>query len=152
MRFVPGIAFERALFGDDRPRMHSEFGVTLGAQVCRGGSGTTAWVADATFWPNQLENPHGDETLRLLQLQAGPQWGEHTYVRVSVGIALQFWAGSDARKKLDVGLSGGLAVGRAMTVGSLGVSPEIAARMSRARGIGTISIGGQAAIGSCGRR
>lgn len=148
LRFAPGVTFERAVFGDNAPKTRSTVGITLGGQVCGRRSDSPGFLVDATFRLNQIQNPHFDERFRVLDVQAGPQWGRQTYLRVSGGVALQFWSGKAAASKVSLAFSGGVAVGREMRLGSQSASPEVVGRFSVAHGIVTTSLGGQVPIGS----
>lgn len=47
-------------------------------------------MLEGALWPLPMKNPHMDESLRPLHLQAGPQFGGAGYFRVTLGIALPF--------------------------------------------------------------
>jgi hypothetical protein len=112
LRWGPGLAFQRGVFGDDVPKVDSEVGLTIAAQWCNQAARGSAFVLDSLIWLNRLENPHFEERLRLVHLQGGSQWGERTYVRAVVGIAFHFWSGPAAERAADLSLSAGIAVGR----------------------------------------
>jgi hypothetical protein len=148
VRFVPGLSHENGIFGDDDPRAHGETALTLGVHVWMPRSSWRAFVFEASFPVNALENPHFDEQLTALFLQMGFELGRTVYVRPSAGVALQSWSGSFASDSFGVAPAVGLAIGHHRQVGrGFHISPELVTRVSMAVGILTWSVGVQVPIG-----
>jgi hypothetical protein len=149
--FVPGIVFTAGLFGDDSPKGTDRLGPSLGTRLCIGGRGA-AFIGDLNFLPLPLTNPHFDEKLRPAFVDAGVRIGRGTCFRIGAGLTLQFWSGKSAASKLDYGLTLMVAAGREGFGGWKRVAPELVVRASAARGIALLSLGAQAAIGTCGQK
>jgi hypothetical protein len=146
-RLVVGAALQRGIFGDDDPRAHSEYGPTIGVQVCPRRPGVAGFCFEALLEPNSVQNPHFDESLQQLHLQAGVRIGGRTYVRPSAGVAVQMWSGTMAESGLGLGIAAGAAIGRDVPIGrGIRLSPEIVARASFAWGVFTTSLGVQVPV------
>ena len=152
-RLVPGVVLVRSVFGDDAPRSSLKPGFSLGAQLCGPRSNSRVLVTDATLWTSRLENPHGGENVRVLHVQTGPQFGERTYVRATLGIAVQFWTEKRAKglhRYVDIGLAASLAAGGYLD-DRRRVAAEAIARLTVSRGFATMSLGAQVPFGPCNR-
>lgn len=152
-RLAPGVVLVRSVFGDDSPRSSLKPGFSLGAQLCGPRSGGKALVTEAMVWTSRLENPHGGEHVRMLHLQTGPQFGERTYLRATLGVAVQFW--TEKREKglhryVDIGLAASLAAGGYLD-DRRKVAAEAIARLTVSPGFATMSVGAQMPFGPCTR-
>lgn len=140
---VPGFAHERAIFGDDDPKITARVGPTIGVQARSGRTGLTALVFEGTFHMRPAENPHYPELFAPLTFQLGGQVGRTFHVRPSGGGAWQ--SGS-------VMPVAGVAVGFERRVGNYRVAPELAVRVSGSHGIAGWMAGVQVPIGPVSNR
>lgn len=147
-RLVVGAALQQGIFGDDDPRARSEYGPTIGVQVCPRRPGVAGFCVEALLEPNAVRNPHFDESLQQLHLQAAVRIGGRTYVRPSAGVAVQMWSGTMAESGVGLAGAAGAAIGHDFQIGAgVRVSPEVVARASLAFGVFTTSLGVQVPIG-----
>ncbi len=89
----------------------------------------------------------------MLHVQTGPQFGERTYVRATLGIAVQFWTEKRAKglhRYVDIGLAASVAAGGYLD-DRRRVAAEAIARLTVSRGFATMSLGAQVPFGPCNR-
>lgn len=142
------MAYQTGVFGDEGTRTTSNGGVTIGGQLWARWSHSKAVVVEGVFQPVALSNPFFDESVRILFVQAGPEFGRRTYVRPSAGLALRFWSGSRASESLDAAFAVGVAVGRRIPVATRAeISPEFVFRITGRPGAVNTSVGVQVPIG-----
>jgi hypothetical protein len=143
-----GIAWGGAVFGDDDPKRHSEFGITIGGQIWTQLSDSASFVLETTFQPNRIENPHFEEAFRALYLQPGIEFGERFYVRPSAGISIQSWSGKSSCNCVGSSFVLGIAGGKEHAIGNqFHVFPEATARASFAHGVYAYMLGLQVPVG-----
>jgi hypothetical protein len=143
-----GFVWGGAFFGDDNPRPHSEFGITIGSQIWAPISDKATFVFEATFQPNRLENPHFDEGFRAIYLQPGIEFGERSHFRPSAGISLQSWSGNRSCNCLESAFALGFAAGGEYTFGDKYHGfPEGVARFSLSKGVLGYMFGFQSPVG-----
>jgi hypothetical protein len=146
LRFAPGLVQQYGVFGDDDPRGTSAIGPTLGFQLRRHPAHRTGFSFEATLQPTGIDNPHFDETLRSIYVQAGAEIGRRMYVRPSAGVAFQFWSGAFAADP-SIALAFGVAIGYRRPPGErASFWPELVARVSGGPGIGHAMVGVQVPI------
>jgi len=143
-----GFVWGGAIFGDDNPRPHSEFGITIGAQFWAQIEDSATFVLEATFQPNRLENPHFDERFRAIYLQPGIEFGRPVHFRPSAGISIQSWSGTSSCDCLETALALGFAAGGKYKFGEKGQGyPEAATRISLSKGVLGYMFGVQSPVG-----
>ena len=143
-----GFVWGGAFFGDDNPRPHSEFGITIGSQIWAEIEDSASFVLEVTFQPNRLENPHFDEGFRAIYLQPGIEFGERIHFRPSAGISIQSWSGRRSCNCLETAFALGFAAGGKYAFGEKGHGfPEAAARFSLSKGVLAYMFGVQSPVG-----
>lgn len=147
LRVAPGVFRQGGIFGDDSPRRaDGTFGATVGLQVRRHPARRSGFSFEATLQPMGVRNPHFDETLRSVYVQAGLEIGRRFYVRPSGGVAVRFWSGAFAADP-SIGLALGLAIGyRRPPTERVSVWPELVLRSSAEPGAGHWMIGVQVPV------
>lgn len=145
--FTAGGAFEPYTFGDDSPKGTTGVGITLGFQGRRPFSTSKALVFELAAHPIGVQNPWFDETVRVIHVLAGVEFGRRTYVRPAGGVGLAFWSG-ESESSIEAGLALAVSVGRRLTLRSRWrLSPEFFWRMSGGPGWVAPAYGAQLAIG-----
>ncbi len=147
-RLTIGVASQYGIFGDDSPKDVRSVAPAFGGHVLARRSSRFAWVFEGALHPGGLNNPHFDESVNSLYLQAGPEFGRRVHVRPTIGVALQGWSGSRSCGCLDLALAAGLAGGTTHTVGAgVHITPELFARGAGSVGALTSAVGVQVGVG-----
>lgn len=143
-----GAGMDGGVFGDDDPKSVSHPGITLGLQARAGVARRTGLVFETTLQPIGLKNPHFDETLNTLYLQAGPEVGRMTYIRPMFGVGIQAWSGTRSCQCLELAPSVGLAAGHQFQLTpKISVRPEFFTRAAMTFGAIGWQMGVQVPVG-----
>lgn len=143
-----GVGADGGVFGDDDPKSERRPGLTLGVQARAGVARRTGFVFETAWQPIGIANPHFDETLTTLYLQAGPEIGRLTYVRPTFGVGLQSWSGSRSCRCLELAPAAGLAVGRQFQITpTVSIRPEFYSRAAMTVGAVGWQMGVQVPVG-----